>query len=247
MLDADIWGFSIPRMLGVQRPARGHEAADDGKGKIVPHEVDGPAAGTLKVVSMGLLVDDEDTALMWRGLILAKALEQFLIDVQWGDLDYLLIDMPPGTGDIQMALVAAAAAGRDARRHHAGARARRRSRRASPTWRAARTSRCSASSRTCTSSSRPTAAATRSSDAGGGRRLAEAHRRAARRRGADRARGVRRRRRTASPVVLEAPDYRAAVAFTDDRRRIVDELLPPVEMAGCTARIFELAKNARTA
>ena len=53
---------------------------------------------------MGLLVDDEDTALMWRGLILAKALEQFLTDVQWGDLDYLLIDMPPGTGDIQMAL-----------------------------------------------------------------------------------------------------------------------------------------------
>ena len=53
---------------------------------------------------MGLLVDDEDTALMWRGLILAKALEQFLVDVSWGDLDYLLIDMPPGTGDIQMAL-----------------------------------------------------------------------------------------------------------------------------------------------
>ena len=53
---------------------------------------------------MGLLVDNEDTALMWRGLILAKALEQFLVDVRWGDLDYLLIDMPPGTGDIQMAL-----------------------------------------------------------------------------------------------------------------------------------------------
>ena len=62
------------------------------------------ATGTLRVVSMGLLVDDEDTALMWRGLILAKALEQFLVDVKWGDLDYLLIDMPPGTGDIQMAL-----------------------------------------------------------------------------------------------------------------------------------------------
>jgi ATP-binding protein involved in chromosome partitioning len=60
--------------------------------------------GELRVVSMGLLVDDEHTALMWRGLILAKALEQFLTDVKWGDLDYLLIDMPPGTGDIQMAL-----------------------------------------------------------------------------------------------------------------------------------------------
>ena len=64
----------------------------------------GVGDGTLRVVSMGLLVDDEDTALMWRGLILAKALEQFLVDVKWGDLDYLLIDMPPGTGDIQMAL-----------------------------------------------------------------------------------------------------------------------------------------------
>jgi ATP-binding protein involved in chromosome partitioning len=53
---------------------------------------------------MGFLVDDEEQALMWRGLMLAKALEQFLTDVRWGDLDYLLIDMPPGTGDIQMAL-----------------------------------------------------------------------------------------------------------------------------------------------
>ena len=53
---------------------------------------------------MGFLVDDEGTALMWRGLILTKALEQFLTDVRWGDLDYLLIDMPPGTGDIQMGL-----------------------------------------------------------------------------------------------------------------------------------------------
>jgi len=53
---------------------------------------------------MGLLVDDEQTALMWRGPVLAKALEQLLCDVTWGDLDYLLLDMPPGTGDIQMAL-----------------------------------------------------------------------------------------------------------------------------------------------
>ncbi len=53
---------------------------------------------------MGFLVDDEGMALMWRGLVLAKAVEQFLTDVRWGELDYLLIDMPPGTGDIQMAL-----------------------------------------------------------------------------------------------------------------------------------------------
>ncbi len=60
--------------------------------------------GTLKVVSMGFLVDDESTALMWRGLILTKALEQFLTDVRWGEMDYLLVDMPPGTGDVQMGL-----------------------------------------------------------------------------------------------------------------------------------------------
>jgi ATP-binding protein involved in chromosome partitioning len=60
--------------------------------------------GRLKVVSMGLVVDDEDKAIMWRGLMLAKALEEFLTKVAWGDLDYLLLDMPPGTGDVQMAL-----------------------------------------------------------------------------------------------------------------------------------------------
>ncbi|MFM7094306.1 MAG: P-loop NTPase, partial [Actinomycetota bacterium] len=60
--------------------------------------------GLLKVVSTGMLVDDEGTALMWRGLMLTKAVEQFLNDVNWGQLDYLLIDMPPGTGDVQMGL-----------------------------------------------------------------------------------------------------------------------------------------------
>src|SRR5262249_61330395 len=62
------------------------------------------ALGTLKIDAMGCLVEDESTALMWRGLILTKAVEQFLTDVRWGPLDYLLIDMPPGTGDIQMGL-----------------------------------------------------------------------------------------------------------------------------------------------
>jgi hypothetical protein len=60
--------------------------------------------GLLKVVSTGMLVEDEGTALMWRGLMLTKAVEQFLNDVQWGHLDYLVIDMPPGTGDVQMGL-----------------------------------------------------------------------------------------------------------------------------------------------
>ena len=102
VLDADIWGFSVPRMLGIE----GRLGGTDGKiePNVVPVGADPLKGGMLKVVSMGFLVDDESTALMWRGLILAKALEQFLTDVRWGDLDYLLIDMPPGTGDVQMAL-----------------------------------------------------------------------------------------------------------------------------------------------
>ena len=98
ILDADIWGFSVPRMLGLA----GRLAAGDDK-RIRPYDV--PVNnGRIKVVSMGFLVDDEDTAIMWRGLMLAKALEEFLLKVAWGELDYLLIDMPPGTGDVQMAL-----------------------------------------------------------------------------------------------------------------------------------------------
>jgi ATP-binding protein involved in chromosome partitioning len=104
VLDADIWGFSVPRMLGLSGRLGGAE------GKIHPNEIPvaglrpGSAGGLLKVVSMGFLVEDEGTALMWRGLVLTKALEQFLTDVRWGDLDYMLVDMPPGTGDIQMGL-----------------------------------------------------------------------------------------------------------------------------------------------
>jgi ATP-binding protein involved in chromosome partitioning len=96
LLDADIWGFSVPRMLASIDERL--EAGDDRK--IQPLK----AAG-LEVVSTGLLLDDEDTALMWRGLMLSKALEQFLTDVSWSsNLGYLVIDMPPGTGDVQMAL-----------------------------------------------------------------------------------------------------------------------------------------------
>lgn len=99
VLDADIWGFSQGAMLGVQ----GRLDGDDGK--ITPHKKTiGEKGGELKVISMGFLIDDEQSALMWRGLILAKAVEQFLVDVNWGELDYLFIDMPPGTGDIQMAV-----------------------------------------------------------------------------------------------------------------------------------------------
>ena len=103
VLDADIWGFSVPRMLGMTDrlealPVDGHD-----KPMIIPNER-AVGRGRLKVVSTGFLVEDEGTALMWRGLMLTKAVEQFLNDVHWGELDYLLIDMPPGTGDVQMGL-----------------------------------------------------------------------------------------------------------------------------------------------
>ena len=102
VLDADIWGFSVPRLLGISDRMEARQVEGSDKPKIVPNErVVGN--GVLKVVSTGFLVE-EDTALMWRGLMLTKAVEQFLRDVQWGDLDYLLIDMPPGTGDVQMGL-----------------------------------------------------------------------------------------------------------------------------------------------
>jgi ATP-binding protein involved in chromosome partitioning len=101
VLDADIWGHSIPRMLGVDGRIEGSTAS--GEKKMLPN-VKHIGTGTLKVISMGFLVDEEETALMWRGLILNRAVQHFLEDVSWGELDYLLIDMPPGTGDVQMGL-----------------------------------------------------------------------------------------------------------------------------------------------
>ncbi|MCU1493918.1 MAG: ATPase involved in chromosome partitioning [Acidimicrobiaceae bacterium] len=96
LLDADIWGFSIPRMLGVDGPleVRGM--------KMQPIERKF-GAGAVKVVSMGFL-SGEDDAIMWRGLMLNRALQHFLEDVEWGRVDYLVVDMPPGTGDVQMGL-----------------------------------------------------------------------------------------------------------------------------------------------
>jgi ATP-binding protein involved in chromosome partitioning len=96
ILDADIWGFSVPRLLGMEGDVEARQ------GKMVPLERRvGP--GTLRVLSMGFLADEEQ-AIMWRGLVLNRAVQQFLQDAHWGDLDYLLIDLPPGTGDIQMGL-----------------------------------------------------------------------------------------------------------------------------------------------
>ena len=98
VMDADIWGYSVPRMLGVDGDLRSLD------GKIVPISRT-IGEGRLDVVSMGFLVDREESALMWRGLMLNRAVQHFCEDVRWNDdLDYLLIDMPPGTGDVQMGL-----------------------------------------------------------------------------------------------------------------------------------------------
>jgi ATP-binding protein involved in chromosome partitioning len=100
VLDADIWGFSVPRMLGLEGRLGG--STDGDRKQMVPLERR-IGDGVLRVVSMGLLVDDEETALMWRGLMLNRGVQHFLQDVSWGDdLDYLFVDMPPGTGDVQM-------------------------------------------------------------------------------------------------------------------------------------------------
>lgn len=100
VLDADVWGFSIPRMLGVSGRMAGRT---DGDHKLMVPIERKIGAGVVRVVSMGFLVDDEETALMWRGLMLNRGVQHFLQDVAWGDdLDYLLVDMPPGTGDVQM-------------------------------------------------------------------------------------------------------------------------------------------------
>ncbi len=102
VIDADIWGFSIPRMLGLDGRLAAVKSGD--RTSIVPLTRSlGP--GRLDVVSMGFLVEDEESALLWRGLMLNRAVQHFLEDVDWAtDLDYILIDMPPGTGDVAMGL-----------------------------------------------------------------------------------------------------------------------------------------------
>jgi len=92
LLDADVYGFSVPKMLGV---TRGPVAIDD---MLVPPVVHG-----VRCLSMGFFVEDEQPVI-WRGPMLHKALEQFLVDAYWGEPDYLLVDMPPGTGDVALSL-----------------------------------------------------------------------------------------------------------------------------------------------
>jgi ATP-binding protein involved in chromosome partitioning len=239
VLDADIWGFSIPRMLGVKGRLAGAKTAD-GKGKIVPHEL-AMGGGVVRVVSMGLLVDDEDTALMWRGLILAKALEQFLTDVTWGDLDYLLIDMPPGTGDIQMALARLLP---QAEMLVITTPAKNAQKVAARVADMARRSYLKVLGIVENMSEFVAPDGSRHAifGSGGGNRLAaltgaplvgSVPIESAVSEGGD----------AGAPVVLAHPESAAGVELRAIADRIVTELLPPVEMAGCTARIFELAQQ----
>jgi len=98
LLDADIYGPSIPIMLGI-RDERPKMTDVDGKGMIVPIERYG-----IKAISIGLLVDEKQ-AIIWRGPMASSALKQFISDVYWGSLDYLVIDLPPGTGDVHLTMV----------------------------------------------------------------------------------------------------------------------------------------------
>jgi ATP-binding protein involved in chromosome partitioning len=102
LLDADIAGFSVPRMLGMEGRLEARRAETGGRPRIEPM-TKAVGTGLIKVVSMGFL-SPEDEAIMWRGLMLLRGVQHFLEEVAWGDLDYLLVDMPPGTGDVQMGL-----------------------------------------------------------------------------------------------------------------------------------------------
>ena len=101
LLDADIQGFSVPRMVDLDGRLEASGTPD--AWHLVPARRS-VGAGTLAVVSMGLLAEQEDGAIMWRGLLLGRALQHFVEDVEWGDLDYLLVDLPPGTADVQLTL-----------------------------------------------------------------------------------------------------------------------------------------------
>ena len=91
-VDADVWGFSIPRMLGVEHPPT-----------IIDEMIVPPESYGVRCISIGFFIE-EDQPVMWRGPMLHKALEQFLTDVFWDEPDYLLVDLPPGTGDVSLSL-----------------------------------------------------------------------------------------------------------------------------------------------
>ncbi|WP_420639482.1 Mrp/NBP35 family ATP-binding protein [Candidatus Poriferisocius sp.] len=236
VMDADIWGYSVPRMLGVEGRLAG---AEDEK-KIVPMEK-AVGDGTLEVVSMGFLVDREETALMWRGLILNRAVQHFLEDVRWGQVDYLLIDMPPGTGDVQMGIakmlpqaemVVVTTPARSAQKVAARVASMGRS----------NYLRIAGVIENMSAFVAPDGEVYEVFGQGGGQELADdlgvpllgqvpidgsvAT-------GSD----------EGAPVVLDLTTGPAADAFRAITDRLVEEV-PPVDMAGCTARIFEAAEEA---
>jgi ATP-binding protein involved in chromosome partitioning len=238
VLDADIWGFSVPRMLGIEGRLGGTD------GKIEPNVL--PVGdGVLKVVSMGFLVDDESTALMWRGLILTKALEQFLTDVRWGDLDYLLVDMPPGTGDVQMGLARMLP---QAEMLVVTTPARAAQKVATRVADMARRSYMKVVGVVENMSEFVAPDGSRHAvfGEGGGAALAAEI-------------GVPLVARipiepavslggdVGRPVAVDAPGSPAGVAFAELAARITDDLLPPIEMAGCTARLLDLVEQAGSA
>jgi len=237
VLDADIWGFSVPRMLGLEGRLGGAE------GKIHPHVVD-VGGGSLHVVSMGFLVDDEGTALMWRGLILTKALEQFLTDVRWGELDYLLIDMPPGTGDIQMGLARMLPQAEMLVVTTPGLAAQRVAVRVADMARRSYM-KIAGVVENMSAFVAPGGEELAIFGTGGGAALAQEIEaplvaqipiEPAVSRGGD----------TGTPVAISAPESAAGAAFHALAERVVTDLLPPIEMAGCTARMLELVEQAAT-
>jgi ATP-binding protein involved in chromosome partitioning len=243
VLDADIWGFSVPRMLGIDGRLGGAD------GKIHPHHLEVPnrldpdgAPGSLEVVSMGFLVDDEGTALMWRGLILTKALEQFLTDVRWGELDYLLIDMPPGTGDIQMGLARMLPQAEMLVVTTPGGSAQRVAERVADMARRSYMKIAGVVENMSTFVA-PSGERFDIFGAGGGSDLAsridaplvaQIPIEPAVSRGSD----------AGTPIALTASDSPAAQEFHALAERVTRDLLPPIDMAGCTAKILELAEQA---
>ncbi|HKA92471.1 MAG TPA: Mrp/NBP35 family ATP-binding protein [Acidimicrobiia bacterium] len=240
VLDADIWGFSVPRMLGVDGRLGGSD------GKIDPNVVDVPnhadpsgSPGRIKVVSMGFLVDDAQTALMWRGLILARALEQFLTDVRWGEMDYLLIDMPPGTGDIQMALARLLPSTELLVVTTPSLAAQQVAARVADM---ARRSYLKVIGVIENMSAFAAPDGTRHAIFGEGGGAALAREIGAPLIGAVPIEpGVSAGGDAGKPVAITAPDSAAGAEFHRIAERIVDELLPPLDLSSCTARIFELA------
>jgi len=236
VMDADIWGYSVPRMLGVEGRLAG---AEDEK-KIVPNRK--PVGdGVLEVVSMGFLVDREEAALMWRGLMLNRAVQHFLEDVRWGPMDDLLIDMPPGTGDVQMGIakmlpqaemVVVTTPARSAQKVAARVASMGRS----------NYLRIAGVIENMSAFTTPDGASYEIFGRGGGQELADEL-------------GVSLLGQVpidgsvatagdeGDPVVLGEAPGSAAAAFRSIADRLLEEV-PPVDMASCTARIFEAAEQA---